>query len=76
MSAPSTGEVADQAAGHEELRDVLAYLEHLVVTDPPEAVAVARAAIDRLHDAGTPAEQIRLRRMLAMAYSHTSRFAG
>jgi tetratricopeptide (TPR) repeat protein len=53
---------------------LFADLERLVVTDPPAAVSLACEAMDEIDDAGPIENRVRLRRMLAMAYSHTSQF--
>ncbi len=53
---------------------LFAELEQLVVTDPPQALDTALAALEDVDARGIPADRLRIRRMLAMAYSHTSQF--
>jgi tetratricopeptide (TPR) repeat protein len=53
---------------------LFADLERLVVTDPPAAVSLARDSMDDIDASGPIEQRVRLRRMLAMAYGHTSQF--
>ncbi len=59
---------------HRPAGELFPELERLVVTDPPAAVALARDALPLIDATESVEQRIRLRRMLAMAHSHTSQF--
>lgn len=60
--------------GHDPVETVFSELETLVVTDPPAAVAMALELSPAMDATGSLDDRLRLRRMLAMAYAHTSHF--
>ncbi len=62
------------ATGTVDLSMLLSTLEAQSVMDPPAAIATALDVMAVVDDAGSLGERIRFRRLLSMAYSHTSQF--